>query len=660
MVSGVSYAYFTASSQSNSQTTTSGVLELTYETGQDIYLENAQPVTEDQASISKFTLANTGTLATEYYLYLADISLTKNEMDAASNNLKYALYESNSDYSTQGELVASGSFGSGDGYFKGDKYLRLLIEQPLAVDEEKSYILKVWLQETGDLQNEDQGLSLKFQILASTFENINDYNQIAVYSLGDGLAYGYPDDSISYPASYTSMMGEALWKSNRFGGSYAEGNEIPIDLFLEGIKTGRIESSNTDVNFRNALSSLSNRDVVTFSFGLYDMYNTYMEATQSGMLTNEELLNIMLQSFDHFFSVYEELLAEVSTIYDGHIILLGAPNLFIPIYDLDETGSNYWNLVFDEYDRGMQSFAISHGVDYVSGYQLFKAKENIYFQYINDQVGENLTKAGVQLLRNEMMKLVEKYLVIPSSQNPILLGLGDSIGVGTLAGGVSSSYVNGYNEMIYNTLHQDNSKFEVFYASVGGTTVENYLEAIKTGKMTFSDQVIEYPLSDVLGSLSEQDIVTFSITGNDIIQKIIYSGVLDEWIFNQTMTIEEVKTIVDDIVADYESFLSELRKVYSGHFITLGSYNMLIPGYGLEDDTNPMLTPWLELMTYYDQKMQQVSNRYDVDYVSGYQLFKGQERTYFPTDGDVHPNEAGYRLIANKILEVIRTYPEAE
>lgn len=82
----------------------------------------------------------------------------------------------------------------------------------------------------------------------------------------------------------------------------------------------------------------------------------------------------------------------------------------------------------------------------------------------------------------------------------------------------------------------------------------------------------------------------------------------------------------------------------------------MIPGFNFADDSLEVLAPWLEIMDYYDEKMKEISDKYHVDYVSAYQLFKGKERIYFPTDGDVHPNEAGYQLIADQMLEIIKAY----
>ena len=637
VMSGFSYAYFTASSQSNSQTITSGVLELTYETGQDIDLENAYPTTEENASISKFSIVNTGTLDTEYNIHFANISLTKDGLNTTSNNLKWALYESN-------QLLSSGSFGPSDGYFIGDQYLRIYLEQPLAVGEEKSFILKVWLQETGEVQNEDQGLSLNFQLFASTSESLNSEVKRKVYSWGDQYAYGYESDNYwGYNLNYTTFMGQALMRGNRLDRIDSGGANRTIDLMLEAIQTGRIESEDWDLDIRERLAELSSQDILTLSFGTFDFSKVW---TDAGVSTEEDGVTAALNYMDQFISIYDQLLTEVTILTNSHVIVFGPLNTAIKVYNLEE--DTITNQIFDELDQRMIELCQKHSVEYVSGYQLFKGKVKTYFE----QDGTILTEAGFRLISNAMMDIVQSY-----SENEImLLGLGDSIGVGVLANGLSSTYTNGYNQMLYDILHQENANYSVFYGAVSGSTIENYLEAIQTGKMTLSDGKRDYPLADNLKALDSHDIVTFSITGNDIIQKIILSGTLDNLLINQTITKEEVQLIIDDILTDYETFLIEMRNVYSGHFITLGVYNMVIPAYALADDSNPLLTSWLELMDYYDQRMQEISASYNVDYVSGYQLFKGQERTYFPIDRDVHPNEAGYRLIANKILEVIRTY----
>ncbi len=163
VVTGVSYAYFTALGQSEEQVVQSGVLELTYQTGQDISTEGMFPTTEEKASVHQFTVENTGTLDANYNISFIDISLTKNGMDVTSANLKWALYLADSDY-TEEDPVKEGSFSPSSGYLAGDDEFVIKTNMILAPQEKQSFILKVWLEETGNPQNEDQDLKLTMRM----------------------------------------------------------------------------------------------------------------------------------------------------------------------------------------------------------------------------------------------------------------------------------------------------------------------------------------------------------------------------------------------------------------------------------------------------------------------------------------------------------------
>ena len=169
ILSGVSYAYFTALATSDEQVVKSGTLELTYHTGKDIQATNIIPTEEEDAYVHQFTVENTGTLDAHYNISFTDITLTKKGMDTYSNNLKWALYQADEDY-TEGTLVKSGSFSSTSGYLSGDNEFVIKTNMILAPTEKQSYILKVWLQETGKPQNEDQGLSLAMKMQVDTLE----------------------------------------------------------------------------------------------------------------------------------------------------------------------------------------------------------------------------------------------------------------------------------------------------------------------------------------------------------------------------------------------------------------------------------------------------------------------------------------------------------
>lgn len=221
---GTTYAYFTATATSNEQQTTSGTLELTYETGQDIQVEEMNPTEETNAATHKFTVKNTGTLPASYYIYLTNISLTKDSQTTTSQNLKWKLTEatkSGDDY-VESTMIASGDFSS-----KMDQ-VELARNISIPAGQSDSYILKVWLQETGAPQNEDQSITFSANIevttdtreLVSTFipteeavlDNIAsmyvtsstgiDFSQISSDTNGKGLYILHGTENNTYPIYY--------------------------------------------------------------------------------------------------------------------------------------------------------------------------------------------------------------------------------------------------------------------------------------------------------------------------------------------------------------------------------------------------------------------------------------------------------------------------
>ena len=158
---GTTYAYFTATATSNEQVTETGTLQLTYLTGQDITLDNVFPSEESEAGVHQFSVENTGSLDATYYLYLTNITLQKDGEDTQSRNLKWKLYNANDSYSTSDE-IASGDFS------EGNTPIELDTDIEITSGTKQYYVLKVWLQETGSVQNWDQGLDFSAQVEATT------------------------------------------------------------------------------------------------------------------------------------------------------------------------------------------------------------------------------------------------------------------------------------------------------------------------------------------------------------------------------------------------------------------------------------------------------------------------------------------------------------
>lgn len=157
---GGTYAYFTATATSNPQTITTGTLTATYNTGQDISATNIIPTAETEATEHHFNIKNDGSQDATLNLSFVELSLTKAGGPTQSGNLKWALYDSDAEYTVSGKAIAGGDFSSVSS--------PMTIKNDIAITarETKHYVLRIWLNETGAPQNEDQGMTFSGKIQA--------------------------------------------------------------------------------------------------------------------------------------------------------------------------------------------------------------------------------------------------------------------------------------------------------------------------------------------------------------------------------------------------------------------------------------------------------------------------------------------------------------
>lgn len=189
---GGSYAYFTAYDTSEQQVVKVDNLEITYETGQDILMENAlpQPLESIESSPGhQFTIRNTGDRDINYNMIFSDISLIKDNQDTFSNYLGWAIYSTDSSYQNE-TFLKSGTFSSLSGFLSGDKELVIKTDIPLKKGESHSFILKVGLVESGGIQNRDAGLDLSFKMQVDTFEREEAVSKQSIYHYVEGETSG--------------------------------------------------------------------------------------------------------------------------------------------------------------------------------------------------------------------------------------------------------------------------------------------------------------------------------------------------------------------------------------------------------------------------------------------------------------------------------------
>lgn len=189
---GGSYAYFTAYDTSEQQVVKVDNLEITYETGQDILMENAlpQPLESIESSPGhQFTIRNTGDRDINYNVVFSEISLIKDNQDTFSNYLGWAIYSTDSSYQNE-TFLKSGTFSSLSGFLSGDKELVIKTDIPLKKGESHSFILKVGLVESGGIQNRDAGLDLSFKMQVDTFEREEAVSKQSIYHYVEGETSG--------------------------------------------------------------------------------------------------------------------------------------------------------------------------------------------------------------------------------------------------------------------------------------------------------------------------------------------------------------------------------------------------------------------------------------------------------------------------------------
>ena len=156
---GVSYHFFSKMDVGggNQEVITSDEISVFYLTGQDIQVEGMMPGYEKDAPRHTFSLENNGNNSQEYTISFINVKLQQAGRDIESTNLKWALYEADASYSEQKEL-AIGDFSV------SESTLPILENITIEASEKQYYVLKIWLEEIEEVQNEDQGLDFSAQV----------------------------------------------------------------------------------------------------------------------------------------------------------------------------------------------------------------------------------------------------------------------------------------------------------------------------------------------------------------------------------------------------------------------------------------------------------------------------------------------------------------
>lgn len=209
------------------------------------------------------------------------------------------------------------------------------------------------------------------------------------------------------------------------------------------------------------------------------------------------------------------------------------------------------------------------------------------------------------------------------------LALGDSLSLGIDSNG-NTNY--GYSNVIANYLkkkYKINQYTNEF--SKSGARINDLLYNIETNQTI---NINNESLS-LKKCLRESDLVTLSIGGNDLLSKITLSTTTVE-----TLDDDEIIKIIDETLKDLDKLLKELRKYAKEDIILLGYYNPYNNNYTNMD----------RLFAYLNTKTTNLCEKYDIEYIELYILFKNN-KNYLPNPTNIHPSTEGYQAIANKIIK---------
>ena len=146
IISGVSYAYFAviATGNSNPNIVTSGTMKITYTDGPEVTLDNAIP---GDTLTKTFTVKNTGTVDTQYDIYLSDVVNTFVDQ----TDLVYTLTsDTGANITTDTEIPSAST--------------KIVTLQNITPNETQSYTLTIKFLNKNEAQDDNQGKLLKSTI----------------------------------------------------------------------------------------------------------------------------------------------------------------------------------------------------------------------------------------------------------------------------------------------------------------------------------------------------------------------------------------------------------------------------------------------------------------------------------------------------------------
>ena len=197
IISGVSYAYFAVvtNGASNSNIVTSGSMKITYTDGPEVRLDNAIP---GDTLTKTFTVKNTGTVDTQYDIYLSDVINTFVDQ----SDLVYTLTSDTGANVNEETSIPSDT-------------AKIVTMQSINVNEIQSYTLTIKFLNKNEQQDDNQGKTFKGKItVVGAGQTVGSSKDYTIASYVDGVASNFPAKDTGYTVSSVDCTNGATGEWN--------------------------------------------------------------------------------------------------------------------------------------------------------------------------------------------------------------------------------------------------------------------------------------------------------------------------------------------------------------------------------------------------------------------------------------------------------------
>ncbi|HEX6595168.1 MAG TPA: GDSL-type esterase/lipase family protein [Bacillota bacterium] len=221
------------------------------------------------------------------------------------------------------------------------------------------------------------------------------------------------------------------------------------------------------------------------------------------------------------------------------------------------------------------------------------------------------------------------------------VALGDSLAAGLTSDG--ESYVTSYPDFIYKDLVNNLSFVQIDYTSTGvpGYTTADVLKLLQN-------------VNHVRDSVAEADFITIGIGANDIVNAIEMKKVLSKEPEHQKEMKERTDQAIHQLAKNLHLIIYEVEELNpQAPLFVMGYYN---PAPYIQD-AQPFMK---RMVTRFNGAIEGVAVTTDAYFIPTYDVFVENYPKYLPNRKNIHPNEAGYRAIAEEFLPEIVDYLVAD